>query len=82
MCSAQKFADQSDEDEYDVTKASDSEFWENVITAEEGVITVRCAAHTLQLSVHDFFKTNFSTKEAVSKVRNVVKKTHKQNIRE
>ena len=65
-----------------MTEASDSEFWENVITAEDGVITVRCAVHTLQLSVRAFFKTNFSTKEVVSKMRNAARKTHKQNIRE
>ena len=35
------FADRNDEDECDVTEASDSELWEDRITAEDGVITVR-----------------------------------------
>ena len=65
----------------DVTEASDSKLWKNAITAENGVITVRYALHTLQLSVH-FFKTNSSAKDIVSKVRNGAKKTHKQNITE
>ena len=39
------------------------------MTAEYGVITVRCAVHSLQLSVHDFFKANFSAKEVVSNVK-------------
>ena len=34
--------------------------WEDVITAEGGVITVRCAVYTLQLSVRYFFKDNSS----------------------
>ena len=51
------------------------------MTAEDGVIIVRCAVHSLQLSVHDFFKANFSTKDVVSNVKNLAKKTHKQNIR-
>ena len=50
-------------------------FWEDVITAEDGVITVRCAVHTLQLSVLSFLKLILA-----SKVRNVAKKTQKQNI--
>ena len=32
--------------------------------------------------MHDFFKANTSAKEVVSKVRNVAKEIHKQNIRE
>ena len=77
------FAEPNDEDELDViTEVCDSELREDVITAADGVITVRCAVHTLQLSVHDFFKTNFSATELVSKVRNVAKKTYKQNIRD
>ena len=78
----ENFADQNDEDECDVTKASDSEISEDVISAEGGAITVRCAVYTLQLSVHDFFKANFSAKDVVSNVRNIAQKTHKQNIRE
>ena len=76
----ENFADRNDEDECDVTEASDSELWEDVLTAED--ITVRCIVHTLQLSVYDFLKAKFSAKEVVSKVRNVSKKTHKPNIRE
>ena len=32
--------------------------------------------------MHDFFKAKSNAKEVVSKVRNVLKKTHKHNIRE
>ena len=46
--------DQNDEDECEVTEASDRELWEEIITAEDEVITVRCAVHSLQLSVHNF----------------------------
>ena len=40
-----------------------------IMTAEDGVITVRCADHTLQLSVglHDFFKVNSNAREIVPK---------------
>ena len=41
-----------------MTEGSDSKLWEDVITAEDGVITVGWAIYTLQLSVHDFFKAN------------------------
>ena len=78
----ENFPDQSDEDECDVTEASDSELWEDVITAEDGVITVKCAVHTLQLNEHDFFKANSSAKEAVSKVKKIDKKMYKQDIEE
>ena len=77
----ENFADENDEDKCDVTEASDSELWEDVITAKDGFITIRYHVHTLQLSVRDFFKANFSAKEVVSKGRNVAKKTQKQNIR-
>ena len=75
---------QDDEDESDRCETSDNEIEVDAIglTAEDGVITVRCAVHTLQLSVHDFFEANFSVKEMVSKFRNVAKKSHKQSIRE
>ena len=75
---------QDDEDESDRCETSDNEIEVEAIglTAEDGVITVRCAVHTLQLSVHDFFEANFSVKEMVSKFRNVAKKSHKQSIRE
>ena len=53
-----------------------------VITAEDGVITGRCAVYTLQRRGHDFFKANSSAKEAVSKVTNFSKRTNKHNIRE
>ena len=76
----ENFADQNDEDECDITEAFDSELWKILITAEDGVITVRSAVYTLQLSVHDFFKANSSAKEVVSKVKSAAKKTHKQNI--
>ena len=49
------FADQNDEDECDVTEAFDSELLEDVVTATDGIVIVRCAVYTLQLSVHDFF---------------------------
>ena len=78
----QNFADQNHEDECDVNEASDSELCEDVITAEDEVITVKCAIHTLQLRVHDFSKANSSAKEVVSKVKNVAKKTNKENIKE
>ena len=78
---AESFSDQNDEDECDLTETSGSELWEDVVTTEDGIITVRCAVHTLQPSVHDFFKTNSSAQDVVSKVKNVAKKTHKQNIR-
>ena len=76
------FTQQNDENECDVTEASDSGLWEDAITAEDVLNTVWCAVHTLQRRVHDFFKANFSAKEEVSKVRNLAKKTRKQNIRE
>ena len=76
------FADQNDNHECNIPEASDNELWEDVITAEDGVITVSYAVYTLQQSVHDFFKANFSGKEVVSKVRNVAKKSSKQNSRE
>ena len=60
----QNFADQNHEDECDVTEASDSELFEDVITAEDEVITIKCAIHTLQLRVHDFFKANSSAKRS------------------
>ena len=40
----ENFADQNDEDECDVTEASDSELWEDVIRA--GVNNIRCAVYT------------------------------------
>ena len=40
------FSDQNDEDDCDVTEASDSELWEDVVTAEDGVITLGCAVDT------------------------------------
>ena len=76
----ENFPDQHGKDECDVTQASYSELWEDVITAEDGVITIRCGVHTLQLSVLDFFNANANAKEVGSKVRNVTIKTHKQNI--
>ena len=62
------FGDQNDGDECDVTEVSDSELWEDVITAKVGAITVKCAVYTLQLTVHDFFKANSNPKKVVSKV--------------
>ena len=47
---------QQQQDKCDVTEASDSTLWEDVITAEDKRITIRGAVHTLQLSVHDFLK--------------------------
>ena len=67
-------------DESDVTEASTSEFWENVITAEDGMIGQ--AVHTLQLRMHNFFKAKSSVRVVMSKVRNVAKISHKQNIKE
>ena len=52
----ENFANQNDEDGCDVHEASDSGLWEDVITTEDGIITVRCAVYTIQQSVHDFFK--------------------------
>ena len=72
----QNFTDRNDDDECDVTEASDSGLCEHVITAKDGVVIVRCAVHTLHLSMHDFFIANFSAKEVVSQMRNVSKKTH------
>ena len=73
----ESFSDQNDKDECDITEASDCELCEDVLTAENGV-TVRCAVHTLQLSVHDFFKANSTAKKVVSKVRNAARKTHQR----
>ena len=78
----ENIADQNDKNECDVTEASDNQLWKDVITAEDGVITAKCAVHTLLLSEHDFFKANSSGKKAVAKVKNVAQKTHKQNISE
>ena len=70
----ENFADQNDEDNCNVTEATDSELWEDEITAENVIITVRCAVYTLQIIVHDFFRPNSSAKEVVSTERNVAKK--------
>ena len=59
-------ADLNNADERDVTETSDNEL---AITNEDGVVTIRCPVYTLQLSVHDFIKANFSAKEVVAKVR-------------
>ena len=66
------FADQNAKDECYVTEASDREFWENVITAEGGVTTVRYAVHTLQLSVHDFLKLISPPKDPQAEYQRVV----------
>ncbi|KAK4301466.1 hypothetical protein Pmani_026385 [Petrolisthes manimaculis] len=50
-------------------------------TAAEGVISVRCAVHTLQLSVHDVISSNARIKKVLGAVRKVVNKTHTQNMR-
>ena len=76
----ENFSDQNDENECDVAEAPKSEFWEDVTTAEDGVITANSVVCTLRLSVHDFFKANFSAKKVASKVGNVAKNIHKQNI--
>ena len=53
----------------------------HVTTAADGVISVRCAAHTLQLCVHDMINGNQSVKSLLTKVRKIVNKTHTQNMR-
>ena len=35
----ENFADQYDQDEYDITEVSGSKLWEDIIAAENGVIT-------------------------------------------
>ena len=57
--------DENDEDERDVTEAFDRELLEDVITAHDGVIAFSFAVHTLQLSVHDFFKATSSRRSGV-----------------
>lgn len=53
----------------------------HVSTAADGVVSVRCAAHTLQLCVHDLINKNQNIKSLLTRVRKVVKKTHTQNMR-
>ena len=52
----ENFADQNNEDECDLIKVSHRKLWEDLVTDKDGVISVRCAVHTLQQSVHDIFK--------------------------
>ena len=73
---SENFADLNDKNECGVTEASNRELWKDVITVVDGVTTVRCAGHTLQLNVHDFFKANSRATKVVSKVSTVAKKTH------
>jgi len=79
---AQQNCGSEDDDEHDVAETSDNELDVEALTAEDGVMTVRCAVHTLQLSVHDFFRANSEVKDIISKAHNIAKKTHKQSIRE
>lgn len=53
----------------------------SVTVAAKSVTSMRCAAHTLQLSVHDVINSNEHVKEVLVKVRKIVKKTHTQNMR-
>lgn len=41
---------------------------------------MRCAVHTLQLSVHDVINTNENIKKLLVKVQKIINKTHTQNI--
>ena len=84
LSEGENILDQDVENDCDENQISPSglEIKNEIMTAEDGVITVRCAVHTLQLSVHDFFKANSNAREIVSKFRNVTKKCHKQSIRE
>ena len=43
----ENFAHDNDQNECDLSEASNSKLWEDVVTAEDGVITIRCAVYTL-----------------------------------
>ena len=67
-------------DKCGATEAFDSELWEEIIIAKDGVITIKHAIHTLHLRVHDFLEANFSARRVVSKVKNVTQKTHNRIV--
>ncbi|XP_042215908.1 uncharacterized protein LOC121862043 [Homarus americanus] len=53
----------------------------SIKTAADNVSSVRCAVHTLQLSVKDVINANDEIKKLLVKVRKVVNKTRTHNIR-
>lgn len=68
--------------EEEISRVSElNETLSGIKTATEGVIPVRCAVHTLQLSVHDVISSNTQIKRVLGAVRKVVNKTHTQNMR-
>lgn len=69
--------DDEDEDNGDnnsensVAENQDS-FWENIFEEHHQIYSVRCAAHTLQLAIHDFLR-NDERMEIIHSVRQIVK---------
>lgn len=57
--------------ENSVAENQDS-FWENIFEEHHQIYSVRCAAHTLQLAIHDFLR-NDERMEIIHSVRQIVK---------
>ena len=54
---------------------------EALATAREGLVGVRCASHTTQLSVKGLLQSGGAAAALLARIRRVVVKTHTQNIR-